>query len=107
MDVTQSSLSGAAGWGGGARRRRVTEGLRRRKPPLARRCPSTTLRVVPLPVPGRNRDPLAFHFGASVCSTSVATRSSTCLPSISAAGDSSRRWRKVETASALTSSGST
>ena len=55
MDVTQSSLSGAAGWGGGARRRRVTEGLRRRKPPLARRCPATTrLRLaVPLPIASR------------------------------------------------------
>ena len=55
MDVTQSYLTGAAVWAGGARRRRVTEGLRRRKPPLARRCPSpTSLRLaVPLPIASR------------------------------------------------------
>ena len=48
-----------------------------------------------------------FHRGASVCSTSAATRASTCLPSISAAGDNSRRWRSTATASAFTSSGTT
>ena len=51
--------------------------------------------------------PPAPYFGASVCSIRPATRASTSRPSISAAGDSNRRWRSTALASALTSSGRT